>query len=76
MVEMTEWVIDFAPEAQEWIEGLESRDFDRIAPALDQLEEHGPNLGRPTVDTIKGSRHHNMKELRSRGGNPPRPVLL
>jgi len=28
------------------------------------LEEFGPNLGRPTVDTLKGSKHANMKELR------------
>jgi hypothetical protein len=28
------------------------------------LEEFGPNLGRPRVDTLKGSRHANMKELR------------
>ncbi|WP_200832267.1 type II toxin-antitoxin system RelE/ParE family toxin [Cognatazoarcus halotolerans] len=28
------------------------------------LVEFGPNLGRPTVDTLKGSRHANMKELR------------
>ena len=28
------------------------------------LAEFGPNLGRPTVDTLKGSRHANMKELR------------
>jgi hypothetical protein len=28
------------------------------------LSELGPNLGRPTVDTLKGSRHANMKELR------------
>jgi len=28
------------------------------------LAEFGPNLGRPTVDTLKGSRHTNMKELR------------
>jgi len=24
----------------------------------------GPNIGRPLVDTLKGSRHANMKELR------------
>jgi hypothetical protein len=31
----------------------------------------GPTLGRPMVDRIKGSRHHNMKELRpsSHGGS-------
>lgn len=28
------------------------------------LEAFGPNLGRPTVDTLKGSKHANMKELR------------
>jgi hypothetical protein len=28
------------------------------------LAEFGPNLDRPTVDTLKGSRHANMKELR------------
>ena len=28
------------------------------------LAEFGPNLGRPTVDTLKGSKHANMKELR------------
>ena len=28
------------------------------------LEEFRPNLGRPTVDTLKGSKHANMKELR------------
>ncbi len=28
------------------------------------LRDFGPNLGRPTVDTLKGSRHPNMKELR------------
>lgn len=33
------------------------------------LAEFGPNLGRPTVDTLKGSRHTHMKELRfSRNG--------
>jgi hypothetical protein len=28
------------------------------------LELIGPTLGRPRVDTLKGSRHANMKELR------------
>jgi hypothetical protein len=28
------------------------------------LEACGPQLGRPRVDTLKGSRHENMKELR------------
>ncbi len=28
------------------------------------LEKFGPQLGRPRVDTLSGSRHANMKELR------------
>jgi len=28
------------------------------------LVDYGPRLGRPYVDTLKGSRHANMKELR------------
>ena len=28
------------------------------------LQEFGPHLGRPTVDTLKSSKHANMKELR------------
>jgi hypothetical protein len=39
--------------------------------ALSKLLQHfGPELGRPRVDTLKGSRHANMKELRfsSAGG--------
>src|SRR6516165_5767148 len=28
------------------------------------LQEFGPQLGRPRVDTLSGSRHANMKELR------------
>lgn len=28
------------------------------------IQEFGPHLGRPTVDTLKGSKHANMKELR------------
>lgn len=31
------------------------------------LGEFGPNLGRPTVDGLKGSKHANMKELRFDG---------
>ena len=28
------------------------------------LQSYGPDLGPPTVDTLKGSKHTNMKELR------------
>ena len=33
------------------------------------LEEFGPALGRPRVDTLRQSRHANMKELRFNADN-------
>ena len=35
-----------------------------IAARAKLLAEYGPQLGRPYVDTLAGSRHVNMKELR------------
>jgi len=32
------------------------------------LRDYGPGLGWPTADTLKGSKHSNMKELRFRHG--------
>jgi hypothetical protein len=39
---------------------------DLIEDAIDQLaaEAEGPALRRPLADRVKGSRYHNMKELR------------
>ncbi len=47
-------------------------EFDALSEAVQDemlaharlLEQFGPLLGRPRVDTLKGSRHANMKELR------------
>lgn len=63
------WDVELTREAERWYMALDQRDANRIAAAIDELEERGPRLGRPFVDSVKGSRYHNMKELRSRGGN-------
>lgn len=63
------WEVEFTPQAEQWFMGLGSEDANRIAAAFDELERRGPRLGRPFVDSIKGSRHHNMKEMRSIGGH-------
>jgi len=53
----------------EWFEALDEAQQDVVIARVDLLEATGPALGRPTVDTIAGSRHPNMKELRvSKGG--------
>jgi hypothetical protein len=63
------WSVEFVPEAESWLKRLRPEDANRIAGALGELERVGPALGRPYVDSIKRSRHHNMKELRPLGGN-------
>jgi hypothetical protein len=63
------WQIEFTAEADRWYKGLSVEDTNRITAAMDRVQETGPALGRPFVDSIKGSRHHNMKEMRSSGGN-------
>jgi hypothetical protein len=44
---------------------LDDDDYDAIMARVELLEERGPALGRPVVDSITGSRHPNMKELRA-----------
>ena len=47
-----------------WLTSLDSGSQEQVVAAIELLEEQGPRLGRPLVDTIKASRHKNMKELR------------
>ncbi|MGH6893629.1 MAG: type II toxin-antitoxin system RelE/ParE family toxin [Dongiaceae bacterium] len=51
---------DFQPEFHELRDSVQD---ELLAHAL-VLQRFGPLLGRPRVDTLKGSRHANMKELR------------
>ena len=51
---------DFAVEFAALAESLQD---ELLAHAL-LLRDFGPGLGRPTVDTLKGSKHTNMKEVR------------
>lgn len=53
---------EFAPEFAE----LSERVRQQIISLGKLLEQLGPQLGRPHVDTLKGSAHANMKELRFR----------
>lgn len=58
------WEVLYTDEFGEWFETLAEDQQDRV----DLLEEHGPALGRPIVDTVAQSRHANMKELRVSAG--------
>ena len=55
----------FTALAEDWVMSLGDDDYDSIMARIELLEEHGPGLGRPVVDSIRGSRHPDMKELRA-----------
>ncbi len=47
-----------------WLVLLDDDSRAQVVAAIELLEEHGPHLGRPLVDSVVASRHRNMKELR------------
>lgn len=57
------WTLNVAL-IERWLLSLEASSYDQVLAALELLAEHGPHLGRPLVDSVVGSRHRNMKELR------------
>ena len=58
------WTVLFHDAFDAEFEALEERLQDELLVHAKLLAAFGPDLGRPTVDTLKGSRHTNMKELR------------
>ena len=51
---------EFEPEFDALPEGVQ----DEMLALARLLQQFGPQLGRPRADTLNGSRHRNMKELR------------
>lgn len=58
------WLVEFHEEYNREFGELEPLVQDEILSLADLLEEFGPMLKRPHCDTLKGSKHTNMKELR------------
>jgi len=70
------WEIIFHAEFYEWFLAQNDGVQESIAMVLDILEEQGANLGRPYVDTLKGSSVPNMKELRVQHAGEPYRILF
>ena len=62
------WEIEYTDQWGCWWQQLSEGDQERVRAALEILEQVGPALGRPLVDTLARSRLPNLKELRPRGG--------
>lgn len=58
------WDVDFHDEFVSEYRNLPEEVQDELLAAVRLLEQFGPQLGRPRVDTLSDSTHHNMKELR------------
>lgn len=57
------WSVDIEL-IEAWLTTLDGDSQEQVVAAIELLEDHGPQLGRPIVDTVRASRHKNMKELR------------
>ena len=58
-------------EFYEWWSSLSESQQNALQASIELLESNGPFLGRPHADTVKGSRHANMKELRTQCDGRP-----
>lgn len=58
------WSVLFHSAFESEFDSLPERVQDELLAHAHLLQEFGPTLGRPRVDTLKASRHTNMKELR------------
>jgi len=59
------WEIETTDQFVAWYATLNLAQQGSLVHRVDLLGERGPDLGRPVVDRIVTSRHHNMKELRA-----------
>lgn len=58
------WAVEIGDEFEPEFDRLDENVQTEILALSRLLQQFGPHLGRPRVDTLKGSDHANMKELR------------
>ena len=58
------WIVEISDKFKLEFSKLHENVQTEILALARLLQQFGPQLGRPRVDTLKGSRHTNMKELR------------
>ena len=63
------WTVKFYDDFDKEFDELNTAVQDELLAHAELLATFGPQLGRPTVDTLNGSKHANMKELRFKANN-------
>ncbi|MGH8999670.1 MAG: type II toxin-antitoxin system RelE/ParE family toxin [Acidimicrobiia bacterium] len=59
------WEIVYSENFTGWWDDLTAEQQEALTGRILLLQERGPDLGRPVVERIQGSRYQNMKELRA-----------
>ena len=54
------WEVEVTDEFLDWWHQLTRDQQESVADRVDLLADRGPDLGRPAVERIHSSRHHNM----------------
>ncbi len=65
------WIIETTDTFDAWFDVLDDTDRANVLASLIVLQSRGPMLSRPYADTVKGSCHSNMKELRIQSRGEP-----
>jgi len=63
------WHVATTDEFDEWFAELDEDSQAELIAKVELLKLLGPRLGRPHADTLNGSKHANMKELRADTAN-------
>jgi len=75
-ISFMEWEVLADEEFAAWFEKQPIGLQDEILINRNLLKQYGPKLGRPRVDSIKGSKFANMKELRVQWKGQPWRILF
>jgi hypothetical protein len=70
------WEVEVSDEFIVWYDSLDEQEGVSVDSAVDTLVKNGPALGRSLVDTLKGTRFTNLKELRVQHSGRPYRILF
>ena len=70
------WDVEFTDEFGQWWHELDKDEQESVAASVELLAILGPSLPRPHADALRGSRHSNMKELRTQHQGRPIRTLF
>lgn len=70
------WEVEFTDEFEVWWNTLDADEQESLVVSVELLRQMGPQLTRPHADSVTGSKHSNMKELRTQHQGRPLRTLF